>query len=366
MEKIFGVFLLIVNHGLGSLWLRSRASLVLKNRIADFDVSAEKPSPLFHLGTRLKCAHAIDVPPARPDSHSRFSATYETPPRRGNWQTEYSVQRYDFLKLRCSENTRHRVTSCSIRQGGGCAEPRQQWSRCSGREPSYAFTARERNASSCPPLRSRRGSECGICIVLNTGLRAPASAFSFPRVAAGCAALALCAATALDLSAQTFTTLHSFDRTWQKAYGGADPSHQWGPLWDHEFRRVRRRRWFRHRVRNQSEWNIQDHTRVLLSNEHVRRLPGRRVAHRAFSPLRRRCKPRNSADPSSQPRFLSQSGCADGANPCAGLIHATNGDFYGTTSFGGLSGCGVSGCGTVFKVTAAGAPSRRLCRRWLG
>jgi hypothetical protein len=139
MEKIFGVFLLIVNHGLGSLWLRSRASLVLKNRIADFDVSAEKPSPLFHLGTRLKCAHAIDVHPARPDSHSRFSATYETPPRRGNWQTEHSVQRHDFLKLRCSENTRHRVTSCSIQQGGGCAEPRQQWSWCSGREPSYAF-----------------------------------------------------------------------------------------------------------------------------------------------------------------------------------------------------------------------------------
>ncbi len=45
------------------------------------------------------------------------------------------------------------------------------------------FTARERNASSCPPLQR------------------------------ACAALALCAATALDLSAQTFTTLHSFDRT---------------------------------------------------------------------------------------------------------------------------------------------------------
>jgi len=53
--------------------------------------------------------------------------------------------------------------------------------------------------------------------------------------------------------------------------------------------------------------------------------------------------------------FCSQSDCADGDTPYAGLIQATNGDFYGTTAFGGVaSGCGGPGCGTVFKITAGG------------
>jgi uncharacterized repeat protein (TIGR03803 family) len=45
----------------------------------------------------------------------------------------------------------------------------------------------------------------------------------------------------------------------------------------------------------------------------------------------------------------------DGANPFAGLIQASDGNFYGTTPFGGASNdCGVGGCGTVFKVTVGG------------
>ena len=40
----------------------------------------------------------------------------------------------------------------------------------------------------------------------------------------------------------------------------------------------------------------------------------------------------------------------DGANPFAGLIQASDGNFYGTTEFGG-----TSGYGTVFKITPAGA-----------
>ena len=47
--------------------------------------------------------------------------------------------------------------------------------------------------------------------------------------------------------------------------------------------------------------------------------------------------------------FCSESGCADGELPLAGLVQATNGDFYGTTSSGG-----ANGGGTVFRITPRG------------
>src|ERR1017187_7313598 len=49
-------------------------------------------------------------------------------------------------------------------------------------------------------------------------------------------------------------------------------------------------------------------------------------------------------------RFCSQPNCADGNNPSAGLFQAANGDFYGTTYYGGISGH----YGTVFKITPSG------------
>jgi len=52
--------------------------------------------------------------------------------------------------------------------------------------------------------------------------------------------------------------------------------------------------------------------------------------------------------------FCSQSGCTDGANPFAGLVQATNGDFYGTTEYGGANCAPYGGCGTVFKITPSG------------
>jgi uncharacterized repeat protein (TIGR03803 family) len=52
--------------------------------------------------------------------------------------------------------------------------------------------------------------------------------------------------------------------------------------------------------------------------------------------------------------FCSQSGCTDGANPLAGLVQATDGNFYGTTQSGGANLCGGYGCGTVFKITPGG------------
>jgi uncharacterized repeat protein (TIGR03803 family) len=47
--------------------------------------------------------------------------------------------------------------------------------------------------------------------------------------------------------------------------------------------------------------------------------------------------------------FCSQSGCTDGSTPYWGLVQATDGDFYGTTVEGG-----VNGQGTVFKITRSG------------
>jgi len=57
--------------------------------------------------------------------------------------------------------------------------------------------------------------------------------------------------------------------------------------------------------------------------------------------------------------FCSQSACADGALPYAGLVQATDENFYGTTQYGGATNnpCpneSVPGCGTIFKISASG------------
>lgn len=56
--------------------------------------------------------------------------------------------------------------------------------------------------------------------------------------------------------------------------------------------------------------------------------------------------------------FCSQSGCADGAQPHAGLVQGTDGNFYGTTLYGGADDSCVNGpfvgCGTFFKITPSG------------
>jgi len=53
--------------------------------------------------------------------------------------------------------------------------------------------------------------------------------------------------------------------------------------------------------------------------------------------------------------FCSQSGCTDGAYPEAGLVQATNGDLYGTTNVGGAYGGPYADSGgTVFKISASG------------
>jgi uncharacterized repeat protein (TIGR03803 family) len=47
--------------------------------------------------------------------------------------------------------------------------------------------------------------------------------------------------------------------------------------------------------------------------------------------------------------FCAQAACTDGSSPEAGLVLATNGNFYGSTTAGG-----ASGDGTVFEITPAG------------
>ena len=49
--------------------------------------------------------------------------------------------------------------------------------------------------------------------------------------------------------------------------------------------------------------------------------------------------------------FCSQPNCRDGSNPLAGLVQATNGNLYGTTSSGGE----FNNNGTVFEITLKGA-----------
>jgi uncharacterized repeat protein (TIGR03803 family) len=55
--------------------------------------------------------------------------------------------------------------------------------------------------------------------------------------------------------------------------------------------------------------------------------------------------------------FCAQDNCADGEGPFAGLVLGTDGNFYGTTRDGGATvGCTTTpiNCGTVFKVTPGG------------
>jgi uncharacterized repeat protein (TIGR03803 family) len=52
--------------------------------------------------------------------------------------------------------------------------------------------------------------------------------------------------------------------------------------------------------------------------------------------------------------FCAQSNCTDGSEPFWGLVEAADGNFYGTTSGGGANGISNGGYGTVFKITSSG------------
>ncbi len=60
--------------------------------------------------------------------------------------------------------------------------------------------------------------------------------------------------------------------------------------------------------------------------------------------------------------FCGETDCADGATPTTGLAVDSNGNFYGTTSTGGLTyrKCADTGCGVIFKLTSSGATETTL------
>jgi uncharacterized repeat protein (TIGR03803 family) len=47
--------------------------------------------------------------------------------------------------------------------------------------------------------------------------------------------------------------------------------------------------------------------------------------------------------------------CPDGSAPYAGLVQASNGRLYGATTAGGIGSCAQEGCGTIFEITLSGA-----------
>src|ERR1039457_2598677 len=53
--------------------------------------------------------------------------------------------------------------------------------------------------------------------------------------------------------------------------------------------------------------------------------------------------------------FCSRPAWADGADSLAALLQGTDGNFYGTTIGGGAYCTANSGCGTVFKITPSGS-----------
>jgi uncharacterized repeat protein (TIGR03803 family) len=140
-------------------------------------------------------------------------------------------------------------------------------------------------------------------------------------MAKACVAFLLWAAAAVALPAQTFTALYSFDGT-----GGANPYAGLIQGTDGNF----------YGTTSAGGANVACTTQFTVGCGTVFKITPRGTLTTLYS-------------------FCSLSDCADGEYPLAGLVQGANGDFYGTTEFGGVgSTCSGGPCGTVFKITPTG------------
>jgi uncharacterized repeat protein (TIGR03803 family) len=130
------------------------------------------------------------------------------------------------------------------------------------------------------------------------------------RAKSAYAVLALCAMTAAALPAQTFTTLHSFDGT-----DGAAPI----------------------ALVQATDGNLYGTTSGTVD------IAGSTSFGSVFNMT-------PSGTPATLYRFCK--GCEEGIYPVAGLVQATNGDFYGTTGSGGTHREGA-----LFEITPSGTPT---------
>jgi uncharacterized repeat protein (TIGR03803 family) len=139
--------------------------------------------------------------------------------------------------------------------------------------------------------------------------------------------LALCAATAIALPTQTFTTLHSFD--------GTDGAYPVAGLVQ---------------ATNGYLYGTTVGGGANAACDNYYGAPGCGTIFKIST----------SGTLTTLYNFCSQPNCTDGANPVAGLVQAANGDFYGTAAAGGANNnaavCGglETGCGTIFKITPSG------------
>ena len=125
-----------------------------------------------------------------------------------------------------------------------------------------------------------------------------------------CIIFVFCAATAIASPAQVLTTLHSFD--------GSDGSGPYAAL-------------------------------VQASNGNFYGT----TEYGGYSGCNNGCGTVFQMTPGGTLTTLHSFNGADGAEPLAAPVQASDGNLYGTT-FGGGQGCGANGCGTVFKITPSG------------
>ena len=124
--------------------------------------------------------------------------------------------------------------------------------------------------------------------------------------------LVLCAATAMALPAQTFTTIFSFDQT-----NGATPTAGLVQAANGDF------------------YGTTQAGGTHLNGTVFKITPGGTLT--------------------TLYNFCSQSACADGGFPVAGLVLATNGYFYGVTAMSG-----AHGYGTIFKISPSGTLTKSV------